>query len=32
MKYMNWSWADLMSAPQFVVDEIIAVINEQETD
>lgn len=29
MKFMNWSWQDLMNAPDSVVDEIIEIMNEQ---
>lgn len=30
MRYMNWSWADFIEAPQWLVDEIIDVINESQ--
>jgi hypothetical protein len=29
MKYMSWSWQDLMSAPDEIVREIIRLLNEQ---
>ena len=30
MKYMGWSWADLVEAPPEIVSEIITMLNEQE--
>lgn len=29
MKFMSWSWRDLMEAPEDIVQEIIRILNEQ---
>lgn len=29
MRYMGWSWQDLMSAPFSIVQEVIQIINEK---
>lgn len=29
MKWMGWSWEDLMETPREVVDEVISMINEE---
>ena len=32
MKWMNWSWEDLQSAPPEIVSEIVDMINEEEAE
>lgn len=30
MRYMGWSWEDYLEAPQELVDEVLAIFDEQE--
>jgi hypothetical protein len=32
MKYMGWSWHELMATPQSVVNEIVAIMADQAED